>query len=243
MNRNQTMLYRALLLDLDGTLLDLDIEKFIPAYIEALAGEFDGLINRDAFTGHLMGATRSMIANTDPRLTNREVFYAEFCRSTGRLYEEIEPTVTRFYRETFPRLKRWGQEHPRTRELIEAAERRKLTLVLATNPIFPPAAILERMSWGSLAREDFALVTTMDNMHSCKPNPAYYREIASKLDLQPAQCLMAGNDTLEDLNAAGAGMDTFLVEDYILERPGVKPNCTYRGSLEDLVALVEELPA
>jgi len=46
--------YKALLLDLDGTLLALDIEQFIPAYIDALSRRFKELVNKELFVRHMI---------------------------------------------------------------------------------------------------------------------------------------------------------------------------------------------
>ncbi len=239
MNRSKTNSYRALLVDLDGTLLKLDIEKFIPAYIEALSMRFTDLIEKEEFIRHLFLATNVMIQNDEPDKKNRTVFYEEFCRRIGKPYELIDPIVEDFYRRDFPGLSCWGEEHPYSRRLIESARNKDLILVLATNPLFPPAAIRERMSWGGLSEEDFHLVTTMNNMHFCKPKPQYFLEVADKIGCSPEQCLMAGNDTLEDLSASEAGMATFLVNEMILHRAGNEPVYDYIGSLKELVEFVE----
>ena len=233
--------YDALLLDLDGTLLDIDIEQFIPAYLKALAKKFTDHIDRDDFIGHIFGATSLMVQNDDPSRVNRAVFYEDFCHRLGLSYEQIEPIVEDFYRHDFPELSCWGRELPTARQIIKAARQKNLILVLATNPIFPTTAVLQRLEWGKLSAHDFDLVTTMDNMHFCKPNPEYYREISNFIDCSPKLCLMAGNDTLEDLSAEKAGMDTFLVEDNILHRTTEEPICSYRGSLADLADFIGKL--
>ncbi len=62
---NKENSYKALLLDLDGTLLDLKINQFIAAYIEALVKKFSGYIKQEDFARHLFGVTRVMVANED----------------------------------------------------------------------------------------------------------------------------------------------------------------------------------
>ncbi len=63
------------------------------------------------------------------------------------------------------------------------ARRQGYKLVLATNPIFPGVAIRHRMRWAGIDDIPFRLVTTMEDMHFCKPNPKYYVEIVDMLDL------------------------------------------------------------
>ncbi len=65
-----TKSYDALLIDLDGTLLDIDFEKFLFAYIDALSRRFVDYINPDDFATHLFGATTLMIENEDPSKIN-----------------------------------------------------------------------------------------------------------------------------------------------------------------------------
>jgi FMN phosphatase YigB (HAD superfamily) len=232
--------YDAILLDLDGTLLDIDLDQFIPAYITALSGRFSDYIEPHTFSAHLFGSTTVMVNNSDPSKKNREVFYEDFCRRIGYSYEKIKPVIDDFYRNDFPKLSCWGRELPHSEAVIEAALAQKVPLVLATNPIFPPEAVYERIKWAGLSLDQFTLITTMDNMHFCKPNLDYYLEIAAKINCPPGNCLMAGNDTLEDLIATEVGMDTFLVEDHILHRMDHDPDYDYRGSLEDLANFLKQ---
>ena len=238
---NKENSYKALLLDLDGTLLDLQIDQFIAAYIEALAKKFNGYIKQEDFARHLFGATRVMVANEDPTKINEIVFYEEFCRRTNQYYDLIKPIIDDFYRRDFAHLSCWGRKHPYSRPVVEAAKSKNLALILATNPIFPAAPIQQRLAWSGLDEKDFQLITTMENMHFCKPKKEYYLEIARKTGFAPEQCLMAGNDTVEDLSASKAEMVTFLVEDFILQRGEEEPVCDYRGSLQDLAGFIEQL--
>ncbi len=233
--------YRALLIDLDGTLLDLDIERFISAYTDALSARFAAYVNREDFISHLFGATGVMVENDDPCKSNEAVFYEDFCRRIGCSYSQIKPVIDDFYSRDFQVLSRYSRKHPYSGAVIEAAKRKNMTVILATNPIFPAPAVLQRLSWSGLSEQNFQLITTMENMHFCKPKKEYYLEISEKTGFHPGQCLMAGNDTLEDLNASEAGMGTFLVEDFILQRGNEEPLCDYRGSLKELAGFIESL--
>ena len=233
--------YKAVLFDLDGTLLNIDLEKFIQAYINKLAGRFEHCLKRDEFIQHLFGATTQMVNNIDPSKKNEVVFYEDFCLRTGLALKEIKPIIDDFYKKDFPQLNCWGEKHPPANLVVDQAKKKGLKLVLATNPIFPTTAVLQRLSWSGIADDNFELITTMENMHFCKPNKEYYLEIADKIKCPPEDCLMAGNDTHEDLNAAEAGMETFLVEDFILKRGDEEPVCNYRGTMHDLIKFIVNL--
>ena len=233
--------YDALLVDLDGTLLHIDLEKFIMAYVDALSDRFTDMIGKEEFIRHLFKATALMVENIDPTTNNETAFYAAFCPLIRQPLKKIEPIIDHFYRNDFPKLSRWGRKHPAAQEVVKAAHRRKIPLVLATNPIFPATATRQRLAWSGLRESDFELITTMEIMHFCKPQPEYYLEISEKISCSPQRCLMAGNDTLEDLIAVKAGMKTFLVEDSILQRSEVNLSSDYRGSLKDFALFISKL--
>jgi FMN phosphatase YigB (HAD superfamily) len=71
-------------------------------------------------------------------------------------------------------------------------------------------------------------------MSTCKPNPEYFLDLASRLDVEPSACLMVGNDVQQDLPASEAGMGTFLVEGQVIDRGSSQFEPDARGSLEDL---------
>ena len=151
----------------------------------------------------------------------------------------INPLIEEFYENEFPRLRSWGAPRPHARSVLDAARRRGLKVVLATQPVFPRSAVIERLFWGGLPAASFDLITTIENMHYCKPRPEYYLEIARKIEIPPERCLMAGNDVQEDLCASETGMATFLVEGQVIDRTGDTAAFNRRGTLEELAALID----
>lgn len=89
---------------------------------------------------------------------------------------------------------------PLSRQIVDTLRQKGYTLVLATNPLFPPQGVRTRLAWVDLLPEDFSLVTTYDNSTFCKPCPGYYREILKKLGKQAEQCRMVGNNPLDDMD-------------------------------------------
>jgi FMN phosphatase YigB (HAD superfamily) len=127
---------------------------------------------------------------------------------------------------------------PQARQAVEAAVSQGAKIVLATNPVFPRAAVDSRLEWAGLADVEFDWVTSYENSRFCKPSPGYYLDILEQINLEPQQCLMVGNDAREDTAAAALGIDTFLVEGYIVEHPGATPP-TWRGSWQELLELLQ----
>ena len=70
-------MFKALLFDLDGTLLPLDLELFIQKYFEKLAPFFAHKIEPEILIKELWTSTMSMLKNSGT-LTNEEVFMASF---------------------------------------------------------------------------------------------------------------------------------------------------------------------
>ncbi|MDE3088494.1 MAG: HAD family hydrolase, partial [Chloroflexota bacterium] len=124
------------------------------------------------------------------------------------------------------------------RRIVARAFERRHPVVVATAPLFPRRALMQRLQWGGLANFPYALVTDYETMHASKPNPAYYREIAAMIHCAPADCVMVGNEVQNDiLPARRAGMKTFWVTG-AGEEPTDVPS-DWRGTLEDFGGLLE----
>ncbi len=209
---------QAVLFDLDGTLLSVHTEDLMNEYFKEIAGAVAGVIEPERFIQALLDSTGAMLNNLDPKLTNASVFWDDFSRRLGPgKAAELEPLLDDFYARKFSKLSRvvkpGGQAHEVVRKVVEM----DLVIALATNPVFPATAIQERMKWAGIEHLPWALVTSYENMHFCKPHPEYYLEIAARLEVEPQRCLMVGNDVEKDiLPAAAAGMRTYLVTDYLI---------------------------
>ncbi|HPQ01939.1 MAG TPA: HAD family hydrolase [Bacillota bacterium] len=230
---------KTVMFDLDGTLAHFEFEEFFRAYIEKIVESLSDVMEPKALTEALMASVEAMVSCEDPTLTNRDVFVVDFFGRTGRSEAELMPLFDAFYlaEDGFPSIKQMlgVTPHPSARGMIENLLDRGYEVVIATNPLFPLVAIEERMRWGDVDGLPYALVTSYETSHFCKPNLKYYEEILSVLDRSPEECLMVGNDTWEDLVAGDLGITTYLVEDYILDRDPVRRDPDFRGSFDDLV--------
>lgn len=204
----------AVLFDLDDTLLANDMDVFLPAYLDLLGRHAEARVPRAAFIAALLDSTRAMMAGRDGVLTNREVFWSRFEALTGEAREEMEPFFERFYAEQFASLEPLTTSLADARRVVRACLDRSLKVVIATNPVFPRAALVERLRWAGLEAEipEVSLITSYEVMHHTKPHAAYYEEIVARLGCEPGQALMVGNDVAADITpAAAAGLRTLLV--------------------------------
>jgi len=205
---------RALLADLDDTLLQNDVARFIAAYFDLLAGDLSAFAPKDEGLQAILGGTKAMLENDDPQRTLAEVFYDTFCRATGATRRDVEAAVQRFYAQTYPRLADLTRPMDGAGELLKAARARDITIAVATNPLMIRRAIELRLAWAGVpvGEFDYALITDVETFHFAKPRLAYYAEALARLGLLPSEAVMIGNDPAEDLApAAGLGMAVFHV--------------------------------
>ena len=62
-----------------------------------------------------------------------------------------------------------------------------------------------------------------------KPSRFMAEAIIGLVGLPPERCLMVGNDTTQDLSAAAIGIETFLVDTWVVEREGGAWDSDHRG--------------
>lgn len=231
--------FRAVLFDLDDTLLYNDMEgTFLREYFAALTEYARPICEPQELMAALMAATRALHYEDPTGPTNEEKFASVFAPRLGRPWTELKAFFDTFYDERFPDLQVHARAHPDARRAVESCLAAGCVAVIATNPLFPAAAIAHRLEWAGVGDLPFALVTAYENMRTCKPSPAYYAEIADRIDVAPADCLMVGNDVLRDIAPAQeAGMHTYLADQWIANADdAVQPD--RRGSLADMIAWI-----
>ena len=144
--------------------------------------------------------------------SNREFFLDAFTRGTDLAADGIWQRFVDFYRTDYDRIPVDAVAPERLHQVLDELGRSGLRLVVATNPVFPLMAQLKRLSWVGLASERFELITHLENTSFVKPRTGYYHEICGKIGERPGDCLMVGNDGVNDMAAARAGMKTYLAD-------------------------------
>ena len=230
---------RAILFDLDGTLLDNDMDKFLPPYFQLLSASVAHLLPPKEFMAHLMQATEVMMAN-DGRATNEDLFASAFYPLAGHSRQEIEPLFADFYDRDFPTLKRYTRRKPEARQIVQRAFELGYDVVIATNPLFPAMAVQHRLEWAGIADLPFRLVTSYENSRATKPNLLYFEQILKTLG-HPAQAALVVGDEDMDMVAAHLGCPTFLVPGPRTALSPTTPRPAYSGTLNDVGELLERL--
>ncbi|WP_066637800.1 HAD family hydrolase [Desulfolucanica intricata] len=234
-------MFKAILFDLDGTLLPMDLDEFVRHYFSLLTEKLAYLINPELMYQSILTATKAMIQSTEPDKSNETVFFDTFLPLVKLSEDTLRPAFDQFYQNEFKKLRKYTTTHTIVKDILEHLTNKGYRLALATNPLFPAPAVTERMKWAGIADYPWELITSYENSHFCKPNPNYYQEILNKLKLEPEECLMVGNDTGEDLSAAQLGIKTYLITDHLIDRGNSQWKENYRGTIKDFADFVKVL--
>ena len=235
------MMIRAVLFDLDGTLLPMDQEKFIKDYFGRISAYLAPHgIEPKALVDSIWRGTAAMVKN-DGSMTNEERFWSVAKELLGEDIRTREHLFDAFYDEQFDNVRHSCGYDPAAAPLIKELKARGYRLILATNPIFPGVATRKRIAWAGLDIDDFELVTVYENSSFSKPSLDYYRTILEERGLSAEECLMVGNDVGEDMITAELGMATYLVLRDLINRAGSDISSIPRGDLEGVIPYLESL--
>lgn len=232
---------KAILFDLDGTLLPMDQDLFVKTYFKLLAVKlapygYDPKQLIDA----IWGGTAAMVKNNGS-CSNEDAFWTFFTGIFGKQALEHLPVFEDFYANEFQGAQAVCSQIPQAAEAINLVKEKGFRVALATNPIFPAIATRSRIRWAGLTPEDFELYTTYENSRFCKPNPAYYQDILAQMDLRPEECLMVGNDVTEDMIARKLGMQVFLLTDCMINKNNEDISAYPHGGFPELLEYIRSL--
>lgn len=236
---------KAVLFDLDNTLIDINLAAFMARYMAGQARILSRVL-RVALpfaSSAIMAAYLAICSSRrSDQLLNEDLFHRMVERQL-RLPFEPEPLaeVAQYYDSCYIERFKGGlvQAGPRpgSHEVIEAARGLDLTVALATNPVVSLAVDKVRMTWGELDPDGFADVSHIGNSRRTKPSAPYFEEFATRLGYAPSECLMVGNDAGRDFPRPNIGMPVAYVGH------GRPKKGVFRGSLNELASRLPELVA
>lgn len=234
------MSIKAVLFDLDGTLLPLEQDEFVKAYFGLLSKNLYKLgFDPERLIKTVWTGTKAMMAN-DGKVSNEKVFWQVFCNEYGTDATKYEPDFARFYETDFNNVKAVCGFNESAAKAVKKIKDLGINLVLATSPVFPLIATKSRAKWAGIDINDFSLVTTYENSCHCKPNIEYYKDILSTLNLNAEECLMVGNDVDEDMIAEKLGINVFLLNEHIVNRQNADITRYPQGNFEQLINFIEQ---
>ena len=229
---------KAVLFDLDGTLLPMDEEYFKKIY-------FGEVYKKIAYLGYTLDellkviwyGTKAMIQN-DGSQTNEELFWKKFIEVHPDRLEENKENFVEFYNNIFPTLGHTCGYQPLAKDFIKALKDKGYEVIIASNPIFPIVATKARIRWAGCNPDDFKYITAYENSRFSKPNLKYYEEVLEKTGYKPEEVIMVGNDVREDMIVNKLGIDSYLITDCLLNLDNEDINKYKHGNFEEIMNLV-----
>lgn len=203
---------KAVLFDLDNTLILFEEVKFLSGYYPVLSARFAGIFPDGQFAERLMKATIEL-RNNDGSQSNRELFLGAFGDGLNVNRDEVWARFEQFFSHDFDIFKDAVTAAPGAGEAFRHVKDLGLKIVVATNPIWPLVVQKKRLAWAGLGDIDVDLITHIDNMSFCKPQLGYFRQICQLIEVKPEECLMVGDDPANDMVAARTGMKTYQTTD------------------------------
>jgi HAD superfamily hydrolase (TIGR01509 family) len=179
--------YRALLLDLDGTLAETD-SLHLPTWIEVLRPH-GVAINEEFYRANISGrANNEIVRDLLPHLDAREGKELAGAKEASfrRRATELEPL-------------------PGLLDFLTRARERGLVTALVTNA---PEENVEAILLALELEEFFEEVVLADEVGPVKPDPAPYRAALERLGVPPEEALAFEDSTSGIASAVGAGVAT-----------------------------------
>lgn len=204
----------AVLFDLDNTLILFDENEYFKSYISKAAIWFKDLMPEDLFKVRLMTASQALLQNNGEML-NVDFYFKVFAKDFEDKKDLLWQRFKDFYASQYEQFKSLVTVPDGIDAVMHRLLAKKLKLVIASNPMFPLNIQLMRLSWAGIADLPYSLVTHIENMTYCKPRLEYYQQICEMIHIPPSNCLMVGNDPVNDMIVAKLGMKTFLTLDCI----------------------------
>ena len=151
---------KAVMFDLDGTLLPMDAEAFTKAYFGGLAKKLAprGYEAQSLIDGVWKG-TYAMIKN-DGSKTNEQAFWDVFCHIFGEKARKDIPHFDEFYRTDFNNIKAVCGRNEKAGKTVKELKKRGYKIIVATNPLFPMIAQQSRLTWAGVDLADVDYITS-----------------------------------------------------------------------------------
>ena len=230
---------KAVLFDLDGTLLPMDQDAFIKKYFGLLAQRLAPYGYEPKELIDTIWKAISAEMTNDGSRTNEEAFWDVFTSVFGKESRKHDVVFEDFYRNEFNDVADVSDPSPKADEIVKMLKKAGCKVILATNPLFPKIATENRIRWAGMDKDDFDLYTTFEDFGLCKPNPEYFKLLLNMFKLRPEECIMVGNDVEEDMVASELGMKVFLMDRFAIDRKTRDISSIPKGGFDELETFLE----
>ncbi len=188
--------YRAVLFDLDGTLID------------SAVGIAEAVNNTLRDLGHATqpeATVRTWIGDGARLLLRRALEHAGAAPRDAATFEADYALLMRYYGQSLPRQ---AVPYPGAGEVLEGLRARRVHVALCTNK---PARFIEPLLQALGWQDRFEAIVGGDTLAERKPDARPLLHIAEGFGLSAAQCLMVGDSRTDAEAAQAAGMPLAMV--------------------------------
>ena len=235
--------YTTVFFDLDGTLLPMDTHEFMQRYFASL-GAFatENGLDAEICLGAVMAGVKAM-AKTDGSESNHDVFWDAFTKATGLDAKSTETVFDRYYAGPFAQVGEGIAPSADAARAVAALKAKGYRMAVTTMPMFPLAAVHERIRWAGLDPDDFEFATDYETCNAVKPMPRYYEGCLARAGVSGNEVLMVGNHNREDGLATALGCDIYFVTDHLIEsEEGLDVSEHKHGTMAEFAEWCETLP-
>lgn len=179
---------RAIIFDLDGTLLDT---------LADIGDSVNRMLLEYGFAEHTLDDYRRFIGNGIKLLVTRALPIA------GRSEEMVGACVRRAREIYWDNWNRKTRPYDGIAELLDALEKKKIATAVLSNK---PHDFTVRYVQAYFEQWTFAAIMGQNDRFPAKPDPAAALEIARRLDIPPTAFLFVGDSSVDMQTARSAGM-------------------------------------
>ncbi|MBN1781100.1 HAD family hydrolase [bacterium] len=201
---------KAIFFDIDNTLNHVQEKRFLKAYLYEAGKAFSDIMPPEAFAERQMTVAAGYVTNDGSRPIS-EFFKQEFSRGLPCSGDELWNRMSGFFCASFSKFKSLFLPHEGAVDTIRKLCSTDTRLVAASNPVWPKDVQALRLKWAGLDPDIFAYITGAENSRYVKPRPEYYLEICRAIGMKPSECLMVGDDPVNDGISKVTGMAFYLV--------------------------------
>ncbi|HEX7557403.1 MAG TPA: DinB family protein [Leptolinea sp.] len=227
----------SVLFDLDDTLINNNAEHFTRVYLGVLGKYLKSDVDPQKMVAALLEGTRMMVTKTTIAGTLENTFDRSFYPAIGFSKDQLAGKLGNFYETIFPVLEPETSPRPEAVNVVMECLSHGWNVAVATNPLFPIAAVLHRLKWAGLDSSviPFTAITSFDTYHFAKPQPAFFSEVAARISAFDHPVVMIGNDLNDDIIPAGnAGIPAFWLNDSKEPLPSGLPKGCASGKMEEI---------
>lgn len=226
---------QAIFFDIEGTLTNLDMVKFMQNYLGIMAPRFAHILSPDKFSKQLLKSMENVQKDPKPELTVMQALYEDFSKAIGQSVQTLKPIFEEFYTVDFPALRCLVKPNPQGVKVVVNAIQQGFLTALVSNPLMPLVAIQEQIRWTGLTPEQFKVIASLDNLHYSKPSLQFFSEVAEQVGVRPQSCLLVSTH-IDDVICKELGMKFFHVGSTMESE--IQTN--YAGQLDDLSRLISQ---